>query len=53
LYPDGEIPERHAYKIREQLEGQIKNYKITEEEIEQALALIKPEGFNKEEKMEK
>jgi Type III restriction enzyme, res subunit. len=50
LYPDGEIPERHAYKIREQLEGQIKNYKIIEEEIEQALALIKPEGFNKEEK---
>jgi len=50
LYPDGEIPKSHAYKIREQLEGQIKNYEITEEEIEQALALIKPEGFNKEEK---
>jgi len=50
LYLDGEIPERHAYKIREYLEDKIKNYKITEEEIEQALALIKPEGFNKEEK---
>jgi len=50
LYPDGEIPERHAYKIREYLEDKIKNYKITEEEVEQASALIKPEGFNKEEK---
>ncbi|NIA09370.1 MAG: hypothetical protein GWP10_06495 [Nitrospiraceae bacterium] len=50
LYPDGEIPEKHTYKIREYLEEKIKNYKTTEEEIEQALALIKPEGFNKEER---
>jgi len=50
LYPDGEIPERHAYEIRKYLEDKIKNYKIAEEEIEKALALIKPEGFNKEEK---
>ncbi len=50
LYPDGEIQERCAYKIREYLEDRIKNYEITEEEVEQALALIKPEGFNKEEK---
>jgi len=50
LYPNREIPERHAYKIKEYLEDKIKNYKITEEEVEQSLALIKPEGFNKEEK---
>ena len=50
LYPDGEIPEKHAYNIRKYLEDRIKNYKIIEEEIEQALALIKPEGFNKEKK---
>ena len=50
LYPNGEIPEEHSYKIREYLEDKIKNYKVTEEEVEQALALIKPEGFNKEEK---
>jgi len=50
LYPDGEVPEKHAYKIREYLENRIKNYEITEEEVEQALALIKPERFNKEEK---
>lgn len=50
LYPNGEISESHVYKIREQLESQIKNYVITEEEVEQALALIKTEGFDKEEK---
>jgi len=50
LYPDGEIPKGHAYKLKEYLEDKIKNYEIVEEEIEQALAIIKPEGFNKEEK---
>lgn len=50
LYPDGEIPINHAYRIRERLEEQIKNYEITEEEIEQALALIRLDGFDKEEK---
>jgi type III restriction enzyme len=50
LYPDGEIPESHTIEIRKQLEEQLKNYTITEEEIEVALALIKPQSFNKEEK---
>jgi len=50
LYPDGEIPESHAIEIRKQLEEKLRNYKITEEEIEVALALIKPKNFNKEEK---
>jgi len=50
LYPDGEIPESHTIEIRKQLEEQLKNYTITEEEIELALALIKPQSFNKEEK---
>lgn len=49
LYSNGEIPESHAHKIREQIELQIRNYVITEEEIEQGLALIKKEGFDKEE----
>lgn len=48
LYPDGEILENHTYEIKKQIEEQIKNYDITEEEIEIALALIKPESFNKE-----
>ncbi len=50
LYPKEEIPESHIPKIKEQIEKQIKNYKIIEEEVEEALALIKPEGFSKEEK---
>jgi hypothetical protein len=47
LYPDGEIPESHAFDIRKQLEEKLKNYDITEEEIEVALALIKPTNFSK------
>jgi len=50
LYPDGEIPETHTIEIRKQLEEKLRNYTITEEEIEVALALVKPQGFNKEEK---
>jgi len=50
LYPDGEISKSHAIEIRKQLEEKLRNYKITEEEIEVALALIKPQSFNKEEK---
>jgi len=50
LYPDGEIPKSHAFDIRKQLEEKLKNYDITEEEVEVALALIKPKSFNKEER---
>lgn len=50
LYPDGEIPESHAFEIKRQLEEKLRNYTITEEEIEVALALIRPQSFNKEEK---
>jgi len=50
LHPDGEIPESHAIEIRKQLEEKLRNYTITEEEIEVALALVKPQSFNKEEK---
>lgn len=50
LYPDGEIPESQALEIKKQLEKQFKNYNLEEEEVEVALALVKPEHFNKEEK---
>jgi type III restriction enzyme len=50
LYPDGEIPETHTIEIRKQLEEKLRNYTITEEEVEVALALVKPQSFNKEEK---
>lgn len=48
LYPEGEISETEAIEIKKQIEGKIQNYEITEEEVEIALALIKPEGFDKE-----
>ncbi len=50
IYPDGEIPESQAFEIRKQLEEKIKNYTIKEEELEIALALVKPKSFTKEEK---
>jgi len=53
LYPAGEIPESHAFEIRKQLEEKLRNYEITEEEVEVALALVKPKNFDKEEKEEK
>jgi len=50
MYPDGEIPESHANDVKKQLEEKLKNWTITEEEVEVALALVKPKDFNKEEK---
>lgn len=50
LYLGGEIPMSHVHKIRERLEEQITPYEITEEAIEQALALIRSEEFNREQK---
>lgn len=48
LYPGGEILPSHANEIKKQVEEKLKNYKIIEEEVEIALALIKPQHFNKE-----
>jgi len=50
LYSDGEIPKSHVFEIRKQVEEKLKNYAITEEEVEVALALIKTQGFKREEK---
>jgi hypothetical protein len=49
LYPNGEIPESHTFDIKKQLEKKLKNYDVKEEEIEVALALVKPMSFSKEE----
>jgi hypothetical protein len=49
LYPEGEIPENEAIELRRQIEEQVRNYEVKEEEVEVALALIKPDGFKKEE----
>jgi hypothetical protein len=53
LYPNGEVLELEAIEIKKQIENQVKNYKIIEEVIEQALALIKKQGFDKEKDGEK
>jgi len=50
IYPNGEIPELCALGIKRHLEDKLKNYTITEEEVEIALALVKPKNFKKEEK---
>jgi len=49
IYPNGEIPELESIEIKKQIEKQVKNYKIVTEVLEQALALIKKEGFEEEE----
>jgi len=53
LYPEGEILEQEAIDIKKQIEEQVKNYKIVEEVIEQALALIKKGGFSEEKENDK
>lgn len=53
LYPDGEVLEPEAVGIKKQIEEQLKNYKIITEVLEQALALIRKEGFKEEKKDEK
>jgi len=48
LYPKGEVLEQEAENIKKQTEEQIKNYKVIEEIVEQALALLKKQGFKEE-----
>jgi type III restriction enzyme len=42
---DGSVPETHLPALARQIEEQIRRYTIEEEEIEVALALVKPGGF--------
>src|SRR6266571_970001 len=49
-YPSGDIPTTHLFKLKEQIESQLKNYEITEETVEVALALVKLDGFEREER---
>jgi hypothetical protein len=49
LYGDSDIvPETHLPALRRQIEEQTSAYAIEEEEVEEALALLKLEGFNAE-----
>jgi len=48
IYTKDEIPLSHLDGLADQIEKQTSAYEITEEIIELALALIKPDGFQKE-----
>jgi len=48
LYKEDDVPISHLDDLAEQIEKQTSNYEIKEEKIDVALALVKPEGFNKE-----
>lgn len=48
LYPEREVPVQHIIDLKKQIEAATSSYKIEKEEVEVALALIKPEGFNRE-----
>jgi len=48
LYPTGKIPIRHLKELAAQIEEQTAIYEVREETVEIALALVKPEGFTRE-----
>jgi len=49
IYPlSSTMPISHLTKLAEQIEEQTRNYEVREEAVEVALALIKPDGFDKE-----
>lgn len=45
---DGELPIAHLTGLAAQIEEQTRHYEVQEEEVEVALALVKPEGFHRE-----
>jgi hypothetical protein len=44
----GTVPDAHLAPLAEQIEAQTRRYQVEEEEVEVALALVKPEGFDEE-----
>ena len=47
LYPDGDVPSAHVSALAAQVEEHTSAYTTEQEEIEVALALVKPEGFTR------
>lgn len=45
----GTVPKNHLPKLAAQIEEQTCRYEVKEEEVEEALALVKPDGFEHEE----
>jgi hypothetical protein len=50
IYPEGDMPLSHAPVIKEQIDGQVRKYAIEEEEVEISLALLRLDGFEREER---
>ncbi len=48
LYPEGEVPVADLPALAQQIEDRTRHYGYLEEEVEVALALVKPEGFRRE-----
>jgi hypothetical protein len=48
LYDTQEIPLYHLRDLARQIEQQTCNYEVREEKVERALALVRPEGFERE-----
>ena len=48
LYGTTDIPATHVDALGRQIEEQTRFYEIKEEKVDKALALVKPDGFNKE-----
>lgn len=48
IYETEDIPASHLDDLSCQIEAQTRFYRITEEKVDVALALVKPDGFNKE-----
>ncbi len=48
LYGSEDIPSLHIDDLSRQIEEQTRFYEIREEKVDVALALVKPDGFNKE-----
>ena len=47
FYSDGDVPVSHISPIKEQIEKQTSQYETIYEDVEVALAIVKPEGFIK------
>ncbi|MDP2320548.1 MAG: nucleotidyltransferase domain-containing protein [Acidobacteriota bacterium] len=48
LYPLGDVPESDVEALAAQIEEQTRQYDVSEELVDVALALVKPEGFTEE-----
>jgi type III restriction enzyme len=47
LYPDEDIPAAHLTDLARQIAEHVQRYEVREEQVEWALALVKPAGFTK------